>query len=103
VVAPFQSINDHTHQLWDEYEEPPSSLAAPEGFTITPAQAYQIVTHGDPQKFAWYVYADQTNYYLVKHAPLLIPTSGYARKYGAQVDGRSGLCLQRCPGQNAAP
>jgi len=61
------------------------------------------VTLDAPQKSAWYIYADQTNYYLVEHAPLLIPTSGYARKYGAKVDGRSGLCLRRCPGQLAAP
>ena len=96
-VAPLASLGDDTRRLWDQTKPPSETVAAPDGFTVTPAQAYAVVTGGRPQKFAWYIYADSTSYYLVEHAPLLAPTSGYARKYGVQIDGRSGACLKRCP------
>jgi hypothetical protein len=98
IISPFSSLADETHQIWDEVGPPPVDLASPKGFRVTPAQAHSAVTRGLPQKYAWYIYADKTSYFLVEHAPLLVPTSGYARKYGVQLDGTTGACKKRCRG-----
>jgi hypothetical protein len=94
VVSPFASLMDGTRQIWDEYGPPPESLPAPSGFKITPSEAYRIVAGRDRQKFGLYIYADRTHYYLAPHVPLQIPTSGYARMYGVQVDGKTGACFK---------
>jgi hypothetical protein len=94
VTKPFSSLTDRTRQVWDGVGSPPATLAAPSGFRITPAEAYQIVTEGRPQKFSLYIYADQTHYYFAPHAPLTIPTSGYARTYEVTVDGMTGVCTK---------
>jgi hypothetical protein len=102
VVSPFSSLTDRTRQIWDEYGPPPSTLAAPKGFKVTPAEAYMIVAGGERQKFGLYIYADRTHYYLAPHVPLQIPTSGYARMYGVQVDGTTGACF-KCKEHRVAP
>ena len=103
VTKPFSSLTDRTRQVWDGVGSPPATLAAPNGFRITPAEAYQIITGGKPQKFSLYIYADRTHYYFAPHAPLKIPTSGYARSYGVTVDGMTGVCTRCGSGSLPAP
>src|SRR5688572_30654343 len=102
MVSPFASLTDRTRQIWEGPGAPPVSLPAPTGFKVTPSQAYQIVTGGVMRKWGLYIYADPSYYYLVEHAPLLIPTSGYARAHGKQVDGTTGEC-SKCPKRTAPP
>jgi hypothetical protein len=103
VSKPFSSLVDGTRQVWDGVGSPPATLAAPGGFRVTPAEAYQFVTAGKPQKFSLYIYADRTHYYFAPHAPLKIPTSGYVRAYGVTVDGMTGVCTKCGPVSDPPP
>ena len=96
------SMTDDTRKLWGEWGAPPATLAAPSGFRITPAEAYQIVTKGESLRFALYIYADRTHYYFAPHAALRITTSGYARWYGLRVDGITGEC-PKCVAPSVPP
>jgi hypothetical protein len=102
VISPLASLTDRTRQIWGEYGPPPATLAAPKGFKVTPAEAYMIVAGKERQKFGLYIYADRTHYYLAPHVPLQIPTSGYARMYGVQVDGTTGVCF-KCKERSDSP
>jgi hypothetical protein len=94
-TRPITSMTDGTRKVWGQWGPPPATLAAPKGFKVTPAEAYQIVTGGEGLRFALYIFADSTHYYFAPHAALRITTSGYARWYGIRVDGVTGEC-QRC-------
>lgn len=98
VSGPVSSLFDRTHKVWDEIGRPPEDLPTPNGFTVTPAQAYAIVVGDRLQKFHWSIYADRTGYFLARENPLLVMTSTYARKYGTQLDGTTGKCLKGCIG-----
>jgi hypothetical protein len=101
-TRPFTSMTDGTRKIWGQWGPPPVSLAAPKGFRVTPTEAYQIVTEGEPQRFALYIFADRSHYYFAPHAAMRITTSGYARRYGIRVDGISGEC-QKCAAPSAPP
>jgi len=101
-TRPFTSMTDGTRKIWGEWGPPPATLPVPSGFRITPAEAYQIVTKGEGLRFALYIYADRTHYYLAPHAALRITTSGYARWYGLRVDGTTGQC-PKCDAPSVPP
>jgi hypothetical protein len=101
-TRPFTSMTDGTRKIWGQWGPPPVSLAAPKGFRVTPTEAYQIVTNGEPLRFALYIFADKSHYYFAPHAALRITTSGYARWYGIRVDGMSGEC-QKCTAPSVRP
>jgi len=94
-TRPITSLTDGTRKIWGQWGPPPATLTTPRGFTVTPAEAYKIVTGGEQQRFALYIFADRTHYYFAPHAAMRITTSGYARWYGIRVDGTSGEC-QKC-------
>ena len=95
-------MTDGTRKIWGEWGPPPAALAAPSGFSVTPAEAYQIATRGEELRFALYIYADRTHYYFAPHAAMRLTTSGYARRYGLQVDGTTGAC-PKCSSPSVSP
>jgi hypothetical protein len=93
-IRPITSLTDGTRKVWGQWGPPPATLAAPNGFKVTPTEAYQIATGGEELRFALYIFADRTHYYFAPHAALRITTSGYARRYGLRVDGMTGECVK---------
>ena len=91
ATGPIESIHDGTELIAKTGPgEKLDLVATPNGFKISPSEAYKLVTKGELQKFSWSIYADKKNYYLVENAPLHITTSAYARMYGVRVNGFTG-------------
>ena len=79
-----------TRPVWKHPGRPPSELAAPAAFIITPAQAYDKVwaSRRLSLKHVWHLYADATHYYLLDS--FLGSSPVQARLKGVRVDGRTG-------------
>jgi len=76
--------------LWTESTPPPANLAAPAGFTVTPAQAMRRAAASGliTRKYPWHLYADSTYYYV--HDTSLGEAPYQAFIHGIKVDGRTG-------------
>jgi hypothetical protein len=91
ATGPIESLYDGTEFITKSHPiENLNSAATPNGFEISPSEAYRLVTRDIEQKFSWSIYADKKNYFLVQNAPLLITTSANARMYGVRVNGFTG-------------
>ncbi len=79
-----------TRPVWKHPGRPPSELAAPAAFIITPAQAYDKVwaSRRLSLKHVWHLYADATHYYVLDS--FLGSSPVQARLKGVRVDGRTG-------------
>jgi len=78
------------HPVWTQSAPPPATLPAPNGFAITPLEAYQeVALHGQ----VWHVYADESNYYLLH---VTSDSNGIlALKKGTRLSGDTGLILDK--------
>jgi hypothetical protein len=81
--------------VWTQPGSPPAELAAPAGFTISPAQAHNIVREAQilSLKHHWSIYADSQNYYV--HDTFLGDSPREAFRHGVRVDGKTGAILNR--------
>lgn len=81
--------------VWTQPGSPPAELAAPVGFTISPAQAHNIVREARilSLKHQWSIYADSRNYYV--HDTFLGDSPREAFRHGARIDGKTGAILKR--------
>lgn len=79
-----------TRPVWKHPGRPPSELATPAAFIITPAQAYDKVwaSRRLSLKHVWHLYADATHYYVLDS--FLGSSPVQARRKGVRVDGRTG-------------
>lgn len=89
--APIQDI----HPVWTKPSTPPLDMPAPEGFTITPAQAYSVVwdARALSLKHNWDIYSDSRYYYVLD--TFLGSGPQRAFKQGIRVDGRTGEIVAR--------
>ncbi|HEY1084401.1 MAG TPA: hypothetical protein VGE29_19190 [Prosthecobacter sp.] len=83
--------------VWLGEREPPASLAAPAGFAVSPAQAFETVRQSRiiSLKHVWHVYADSRCYYV--HDAFLGTSAGHAKNQGVRVDGQTGQILEQQP------
>jgi hypothetical protein len=81
--------------VWTQPGSPPVELAAPAGFTISPAQAYDAVHAARifSLKHQWSIYADAQNYYV--HDTFLGDSPREAFRHGVRIDGKTGTILNR--------
>lgn len=81
--------------VWTQPGSPPAELATPAGFSISPAEAHNIVRESRllSLKHHWSIYADSQNYYV--HDTFLGNSPREAFRHGVQVDGRTGAILKR--------
>jgi hypothetical protein len=81
--------------VWTQPGSPPAELTAPAGFTISPAQAHNIVREARilSLKHQWSIYADAQIYYV--HDTFLGDSPSEAFLHGVQVDGQTGAILKR--------
>ena len=81
---------DNVRLLWDK-PGPPDTLKTPEGFQVSPQQAYNKVLDAPwklSKKHIWHIYADETNYYILDS--FLGSDPKKAIKTGVIVDGQTG-------------
>lgn len=81
--------------VWTKPSTPPLGMPAPEGFTITPAQAHSVVwdARALSLKHNWNIYSDSRYYYV--HDTFLGSGPQRAFKQGIRVDGRTGEIVAR--------
>lgn len=81
--------------IWAKPTSPPSDLPAPVGFTVTPAQAFEIARESKmiSLKHVWHVYADSAYYYV--HDTFLGDSPHRAYAQGVRIDGRTGEIVRR--------
>ena len=85
------SCFDDVRPLWKGPGSPPASLAAPDGFKISPLEADLYSMGGGDLylKFSHHLYADNENYYV--YVPFLISNSAKAKRYGIKINGQTGM------------
>jgi hypothetical protein len=85
IVSMFDGVN----QIWESGESI-ESVDTPDGFSVSPTEVHALVN--PMQKFAWYIYVDDKNYYLVP-TQTLVPgfyaNSHWAVKYGVRIEATS--------------
>lgn len=76
------------NNIWVEDAQVPKDLTTPEGFSISPHEAYQVVLNARrlSLKHYWHIYADDSNYYIQDAFLGSRPVKG-----GVIVDGRTGV------------
>ncbi len=78
-------------EVWKSASWPPAQMPAPEGFKVTPREAYRAVA--DSQKLSvkhkWSCYRDGSHYYIADTFGELAPTRT-AALHGIKVNGVSG-------------
>ena len=81
-------------KVWDG-STPPANLAAPSGFTVTPAQAARVArgSNAISLKSKWTIYADSKYYYF--HDAFFGDEPYRAYVNGLRVDGRTGRVVLR--------
>lgn len=90
VTAPIESFYDGTYFVAEIHSEDLKNAKTPQGFLISPAEAFSLLRLDPAQKYSWSIYADSKNYFLVENIPLVTTTSALARMYGRRVNGRTG-------------
>jgi len=90
AIAPIESYYDRTDFVASSHNSDLDSAETPDGFLISPSEAYKALELDMLQKFSWSIYADRKNYYLIQNSPLHFTTSSEARLYGRRVNGKTG-------------
>ena len=96
LLASCSKTPQDFHVIWAQAEPLPSTLRAPSGFEVTPAQACAIVREQPwvlSLKHPWHVYADSHHYYI--HDGFWGESARSAYEQGVRVDGRSGQIVAR--------
>jgi hypothetical protein len=78
------------HAVWTQETEPPTDLAPPAGFTVTPRQAYDMIREANmlSLKHVWHLYADSRYYYI--HDVFLGSSAKLVRAEGVRINGQTG-------------
>ena len=78
-------------EVWKTAGWPPAEMAAPEGFRVTPREAYRVVaeSHRLSLKHKWVCFRDR-NYYYIADAFGEDGRAKTAAKQGVRVNGMSG-------------
>jgi hypothetical protein len=81
--------------VWTQQTAPPTDLPAPDGFAVTPSQAYSVVrdAHALSLKHVWHIYADSQYYYV--HDIFLSDSPRRAFTQGVLIDGQTGEIVRR--------
>jgi hypothetical protein len=95
VAVGCATVPRDLHAVWQEQTPPPSDLAAPAGFVITPSKAYSVVldSRALSLKHVWHIYADSRFYYV--HDAFLGDSPHQAYAQGVRIDGQSGEIVRR--------
>jgi hypothetical protein len=95
LAAGCAAKHEHVRPLWTKDAFPPRDLAAPSGFSVTPAQALAAVRDSGTLslKHYWYVYADSRYYYI--DDAFLGSNARTAYQRGRRVDGQTGEFVPR--------
>ena len=95
LLAGCAGKHQHVRPLWTKDAVPPADLAAPAGFTVTPAQALATVRDSGTLslKHYWYVYADSRYYYI--DDAFLGSNARTAYHRGRRVDGQTSEFVPR--------
>jgi hypothetical protein len=95
VLVGCATMPQQFQAVWTQPGSPPAELAAPVGFTISPAQAHNIVREARilSLKHQWSIYADSQNYCV--HDTFLGDSPREAFRHGVRVDGKTGVILKR--------
>lgn len=82
------------HAVWTLPFPPPADLDAPAGFTVTPAQAFQIARDSRQLslKHLWHLYADANHYFVHDSFPGVGAHRAY--KQSLHIDGRTGKVVK---------
>ena len=89
------AASDSVSAVWTESGAPPSTVASPTGFRVSPSRAYAIARDSRrlSLKHIWHIYADSRYYYV--HDAFLGSGATRARKTGLRIDGLTGKILLR--------
>ena len=89
------SASDTVSAVWTERGAPPSTVASPTGFRVSPSRAYVIARDSRrlSLKHIWHIYADSRYYYV--HDTFLGSGATRARATGLRIDGLTGEILLR--------
>jgi hypothetical protein len=90
LLTGCSSLEKEFRPVWTQAKWPPASQSAPEGFKVTPRQAFAIVgkSHARSLKHVWHLYADSRYYYV--HDTFLGDSPRRVFKQGVRIDGRTG-------------
>ena len=95
-ISYISSCFDDIDPVWVEKTPPTENIEPPNGFKITPAEAYKIVLHTKPwmlsPKHVWHIYAD-SNYYYVHDA--FWGSNSSSASLGVKIDGQTGEIINR--------